>query len=336
MFSALFRKQKKIPGLSYAVTEEGVELPVLDITHPLFAASTDENTFAALSAKAAHKADEMRGWPAWLKRFLARISNTEHTYLSGMRTLVLKLGPKLIAGRKVEFWYRLGSKQFNAIAIRIRLRNICRCQANLLIPQLRESPDKNLCFINIAGGTASDSINTLVLIQQAEPALLLNRKIEINVLDLDHFGPWFAQKSIEALTAPAGRFHDLDITFRHIAYNWTSPERLKDLLWERKTWIQACASEGGLFEYGSDADIIRNLNTLCVAAPKTLKIAGTLLLDKDRVNPAVVAGAEITGVTMRFIGLEGLKNILGKTEWMLESAIDDGSIYAVFILKRVA
>ena len=39
MKSDLYTIKKKIPGLSYAFTGNGVELPVLDITHPLFLSS---------------------------------------------------------------------------------------------------------------------------------------------------------------------------------------------------------------------------------------------------------------------------------------------------------
>ena len=42
MKSDLYTVRKKVSGLSYVFTENGVELPVLDITHPLFISSIDE------------------------------------------------------------------------------------------------------------------------------------------------------------------------------------------------------------------------------------------------------------------------------------------------------
>jgi hypothetical protein len=36
----------KVPGLPYIFTDTGLELPVLDITHPLFEESIDENSLA--------------------------------------------------------------------------------------------------------------------------------------------------------------------------------------------------------------------------------------------------------------------------------------------------
>jgi hypothetical protein len=324
---------KKIPGLSYACTGDGIELPVLDITHPLFIESADESAFVRLSKKAVYKAEIMNNLPGFMKRLIARMAKTENTHLSGMRTLIIKLGPRLIKGRKIEFWYRLGSRQFNVIAVRIRLRNICRLQAEILIPPLSES-NKNLCFINIGGGAANDSINTLILLLKEYPALLKNRKIEINVLDIDSFGPGFAAQSIIALKKYGCLFNGLDISFRYIQYNWENTEKLTGLLSERTGWIQICSSEGGLFEYGSDDDILRNLDTLYCHSSDELKIAGSLLYQKGVVNPVIPAGSAMMGVTLKFLGLEGLNVILKRTGWFLDRTVGDGSIYVSFVLTK--
>jgi hypothetical protein len=46
MSDKLFTIKNKIPELSYAVTLNGVELPVLDIMHPYFVSCTDEMVIA--------------------------------------------------------------------------------------------------------------------------------------------------------------------------------------------------------------------------------------------------------------------------------------------------
>ena len=150
----------------------------------------------------------------------------ENSFASGITTLMMKLGPRLIGKGKKRFWDRQVNKGFGALVIRMRVRDISKCQKMELIPLLQKSPEKNLCFINIAGGAASDSINTLILILKENPALLKGRKIEINVLDIDTFGPVFAERSITALKAPGKIFHELNITFRHIHYDWNDPEKL--------------------------------------------------------------------------------------------------------------
>lgn len=79
---------------------------------------------------------------------------------------------------------------------------------------------------NIAGGAAADSINTLILIQESDPELLKGRKIGINILDIDTYGPNFAKRCIDALKQPGERFYGLDITLNTIHYNWSQSESL--------------------------------------------------------------------------------------------------------------
>jgi hypothetical protein len=180
MKNKIANSKNKISGISYAFTDDGVELPVLDITHPLFISTIDEDVFKALSLRAAHKAEQIKNSSFSIIKIIGKLLKTKNTYLSGMRTLTMKLGPNLLKGRKGGFWHKLGrlaSKKFfmamtmrmNAIAMRMRLRDICKYQAEILIPQLKKTPQKSLCFINIAGGAASDTINTLILIQKKEP-----------------------------------------------------------------------------------------------------------------------------------------------------------------------
>jgi hypothetical protein len=48
----------------------------------------------------------------------------------------------------------------------------------------------------------------------------------------------------------------------HIQYRWDNTDYLMYYKTNRSDWIQICTSEGGLFEYGLDEDIIKNLNSL--------------------------------------------------------------------------
>lgn len=126
------------------------------------------------------------------------------------------------------------SSGFTAVTVRMRLRDISHVQAEALTPKLRKSPQKNLCFVNIACGAASDSINTLMLIWKEDPDLLKNRAVEIDVLDLDTFGPNFAGRCVDALKEPDGCFSGLDVSFRHVQYDWSNTAKLVDLLLKRK------------------------------------------------------------------------------------------------------
>ena len=338
----LISEKKPTPELCYAFTENGVELPVLDITNPLFISSIDETALDALGKESMKQAKSLAENP--LLRFFAKRSLTlgkflpkenNATYVSGMSTLMMKLGPGLVGGGVKRFMDRKVAEGFVAMTVRMRLRDICRIQAEALIPKLRNSQGKNLCFINIGGGSASDSINSLILLQEKEPALLKERKIEINVLDLDTFGPSFAGRSIESLRELGGRFHGLDVSFRFIQYDWKDTAKLADLLSERKDWIQVCESEGGLFEYGTDEEITLNLKSLFNNTSDDAIIAGDVVLDMEKVNPAFPAMLKGSSNMIRFIGIEGLKKILERTSWKIDGIVEKNPTYIVFTLKKI-
>ena len=348
MVEGLYKIKNKIPELSYAFTQNGVELPVLDITHPYFVSCTDEKILQKLlpyvEKNAEKNAVKFNKIPAFIKRFLSKRSfamaellqvEGENSFASGITTLMMKLGPRLIGKGRKRFWDRQVNKGFGALVIRMRVRDISKCQKMELMPLLQKSPEKNLCFINIAGGAASDSINTLILILKENPALLKGRKIEINVLDVDTFGPGFAERSITALKAPGKIFHELNITFRHIHYDWNNPEKLAELLSERNEWLQICSSEGGLFEYCSDEVIIHNLNTIYYNSTGDIVIVGTLLHDAETIDAGMLAALKIsTGIKPRFLGLNGLKSITGSNKWKIENIIEGNPRYLIFSLKR--
>jgi hypothetical protein len=220
------------------------------------------------------------------------------------------------------------------MGLRIRLRDLCRRQSKILLPQLKQFPERNLCFFNIAGGTATDSINTLILIQESDPELLKGRKIEINILDIDTYGPNFTKRCIDVLKQSGKRFHDLDITLNVIHYDWSQPEALRKMSLERSDWIQLCSSEGGLFEYGSDSDIIENLNHFFTNSPADARVTGSLIFDREHVNPGYLGFTEFIGVKIRYLGLEGLQRILTQTSWVLEESNDIEAIYSLFSLKK--
>ena len=184
-------------------------------------------------------------------------------------------------------------------------------------------------------GQQATAINALFLIQKENPALLKNRTIEINVLDIDTYGPAFADRCIAALKAPGNRFNDLNISFRHIHYDWNSTEKLEELLSERKEWLQICSSEGGLFEYCSDEVIIQNLNTIYNNSSDDIVIAGSLLHDIKTVDAGIIAALKIsTGIKPRFLGIEGLKSIIKNNKWELDSLIEGNPRYLIFALEK--
>ena len=348
MKNELYLVKNKIPELSYAMTIHGIELAVLDITHPHFISSIDETKLKDILSKVEKTADKnaekFNKIPGFIKRFFAARSfimsellkeSDDDEYLTGISTLMLKLGPNLIGKGKKRFFDRLSSRGIGGIVLRMRVRDISKIQAEALIPLLSESLHRNLCFINIAGGAASDSINTLFLIQQMNPALLRNRKIEINVLDIDRFGPAFADRCVTALKAPGGRFSNMDVSFNHIQYDWNNTQKLKELLSERKEWLQICSSEGGLFEYASDEVIIQHLSTIHEYSASDASIAGSLMHDIETIDRGAIAALKIsTSIKPRFLGIDGLKSIIKRNKWRLGSVIEGNPRYLIFKLDK--
>jgi hypothetical protein len=336
-------EKNKVSGLSYVYTDCGLELPVLDITHPLFTASINEEGLEELCKESAQRAISMKEIPDAQKKLILETSyifgryfhkDPHATYLSGMSTYMLKLGPHLIGGGEERNIDRMISKGVISVAARMRLRDICGLQANALVPQLMTSVQKELCLINIAGGTAADSINTLILIKKENQSLLKNRKIEINVFDIDTDSPNFARRCLETLKAPGCHFHGLDISFNHIKYNWVDTGNLIDILAKKRDCILIGASEGGLFEYASDEEIINNLDALYDGSPGDMQFTGSVIHDIDKVDATMAAMAEESGGYLRLRGAEGLKRILEKTKWKLDKTKDKNPVYVVFTLKK--
>lgn len=318
----------------YSVFDKEKQLPVLDITHPLFKASIDEQAYHLNCVQSARSIETLKKMPGFIRGIFARISNVDDSYLSGMRTLLYKLGPHLSRGIKLSLRDKWAVRQTSFMGLRIRLRDLCRCQSGLLLPLLKQFPGRNLCFFNIAGGSAADSINTLILIQESDPELLKGRTIEINVLDLDALGPEFAKRCVDALKQPGERFHGLDLTLHTIHYDWCEPETLVKMSMERQGWIQLCSSEGGLFEYGSDSAIIESLNRFYINSPPDARITGSLIFGRDHINRGYLGFTELIGVQIRYLGLEGLQRILAQTSWALEEQHEIESIYILFSLKK--
>ena len=318
----------------YAAFENDIQIPILDITHPLFNASIDEQAYHLSCLKSARSIESLKKMPGFIRNIFVKMSNVDNSHLSGMRTLLYKLGPDLSRGIKLGFRDKWAVKQTSFMGLRIRLRDLCRLQSKILQSQLKLFPERNLCFFNIAGGAATDSINTLILIQESDPELLKGRKIEINILDIDTYGPNFAKRCIDVLKQPGERFHGLNITLNIIHYDWSQPEALRKMSLERSDWIQLCSSEGGLFEYGSNSEIIENLNYYHTNSPADARVTGSLIFDRAHVNQGYLGFTELIGVKIRYLGLEGLQRILAQTSWVLEESHEIDTIYILFSLKK--
>src|SRR6476660_3607570 len=160
-------------GVSYAVTDTGLELPVIDVTHPAFAiAPTDaelEALAAAFQEMMARQRDATEEQLAALRSMLEGsilgrgMLAGSGTFLTGLDTYLMKLGPDNLGAYAAE----LDRQIARALGpVRMRLQNVTAFMAEALGPALDSAPGAPLHLVNIAGGPAIDSLNALILVRQ--------------------------------------------------------------------------------------------------------------------------------------------------------------------------
>lgn len=336
-------EKKKIPGISYAFTMDGIELPVLDITNPLFSSSIDEEKLdrmiPEIAPEAKKRAESFNKIPAFIKRFLSKRSfimagmmeiTSCNEFVSGLSTMMMKLGPGLIGKGRKKFLDRLGSRTVGAVMLRMRTRDISAFIASSITDSLKDNPGKDLCLINIGGGTATDSLNALILVSRSEPELISGIKIELNILDVDDYGPYFATSSAEELISDRGILKGIDLQCRHVKYNWKDVSELAGLLMNRTEWVTLFSSEGGLFEYGDEDDIMSNLRVISSKTGNKPVFSGSLIKDPLNVDPIFSETLDVTALKPKQYGLEGLKRMAEMSGWKISNISNKNPRYIIF------
>lgn len=272
-----------------AETSEGIALPVLDITNPAFKLELDEAALPAEIERFVAEEQRRQRVPGWLMRLVlaifARRSHLVRTmrraragYLPGLATYYLKLGADNLPPPLDDTIDRQIVSSLAARSVRLRLEQLARLLAEALTPELAGRPEAPLRLFNIAGGPAMDSLNALILIAAERRDLLAGRPIVIDVLDIDPAGPAFGRKALRALQGEGQALAGLDIGLEDARWDWRDLDALAALLWRRRAGeaVSAISSEGGLFEYGTDAEITGVLRTLRGALPAGTVFAGSV------------------------------------------------------------
>jgi hypothetical protein len=276
-------------GLIFATTHEGIDLPVIDLTHPRFAVPVDPAAVRA-SYEAFVEAERSRGRiPKFIMRMMLRsaarrsrlvraIFNSDTGFLDGLSTYVMKLGAdNMVPPYDTPIDRRLAASPHIGL-LRLRMQQIAHLVAAGIADHLAAAgAAAPLSLINIGGGPALDSINALILLRRARPDLM-NRPVAIEVLDASRDGAFFGANALAALQADHGPLAGLDIVLRHQDYDWDRPaalERLVEELISAGTVI-AASSEGALFEYGSDQAIVANLQALRAGGSGARLVAGSV------------------------------------------------------------
>lgn len=320
----------KRPGVFYAFTGDGVELPVVDVTHPAFAISISRSEQKALVQKFLRTGVPLGRLPKWLRepalRFLLRqsvlaqgIAQARTSFMSGLQTYLLKLGPEMLGSAYTKPVDRQIASALPSFCVRLRLQDMAQLLAETLLPIIRSAPDRPLRFLNIAGGPAMDSLNAILLMNRDQPGVFNRREVEIDVLDLDDTGPEFGKAALAALSQTGAPLHGLRISLRRHPYNWSRAQEIPHLLdqTELANPVTMCSSEGGLFEYGSDDEIVSNLKTLRLQAGVTAVVGSV-----TRADEPIQQLRKTTTPKTRPRGLNVFSNLIGPTSWRVERVVE--------------
>jgi len=298
---------------------------------------------AELAARAEEYRRQMAGFerlPGVLRRPLLRILlgrsrmgrsllDASGGFLGGLDTYRMKLGPDNLGP-----WATAADRRFVSAlpptAMRLRLQDMARLLADAIGPQLDSRPGVRLSFLNIAGGPAMDSLNALILLHRSDGAALAGRPITIEVFDQDEDGPAFGGSSLEALTAPGGALHGLEIRFSHVPYDWRHTETLERTAADLRVREGICAvsSEGGLFEYGDDEEIVTNLAAIGRATADGTVVAGSVTR-----QTSTRPGQHPLRLAVRPRSLEAFRTLAARGGWAVERAIERPASYNVRLAR---
>jgi hypothetical protein len=324
-------EKHKRAGVCYAVTNDGVELPVVDVTHPAFALNVSEEELVALREKFYSMMERRSGTPMFLRRLLFRLFmgrsilmrgfvKASSRFLGGMDTYLLKLGPDNLGAGYAGRGDRRIAASYPLLSVRLRMQDMANLLSTGLKPLLAARPGAPLHLLNVGGGPAVDSFNALILIRSADASLLEARKIYVHVLDLERDAPDFGQRALAALKTPGSALSGIDVAFDYVPYNWTEASSLRSFLSSLGSdpKIVAVSSEGALFEYGSDDEISSNLDVIRSASPPDSFIVGSV----TREDPERRRWQMPICIPVRPRGLTKFGSLIKPTGWTIEKAVE--------------
>jgi len=274
-------------GIVYATTRQGYPVPVIDVSHPAFAVPDDAQALDTLRRTFAESERQRKQLPHWMlkalvwwmgrrSRLARELFTSDNSFLGGVSTYLMKVGaPNLVPPFDTPLDRRLAAAP-PIISMRMRLQQLARLLAQGLQPELLARSAAPLHLINIGGGTAIDSLNTLILLNRSAPAALASRSIVIHVLDGDTEGPELGRRALDALVQK-GPLGGLTVEFVHVPYDWTHVSTLAEVARQasNSNAIIAASTEGALFEYADDPTVVANLNALH-GIPGLAAVGGTV------------------------------------------------------------
>ena len=231
-----------LPALIVAATRDDIVLPVIDVTDPRFAVLDDPDSLHRLFNASHEEERRNRRIPKFIMRRLLKSAarrsrllqatfDTDAEFLDGITTYLMKLGTDTLPPPYDSPTDRRVAASPHLKLLRLRTQQVARLIADALAPVLAEAKTTPLHLINIGGGPAIDSMNTLIVLSHRD-GNLLRRPIAIHVLDSDAAGPFFGRNALAALMADGGPLAGFNARFDHRSYDWNAPASLETLLRE--------------------------------------------------------------------------------------------------------
>jgi hypothetical protein len=254
-----------------------------------------------------------------------------------MMTYLNKLEPDNLGEGYANPIDRQFAASLTPVTFRWRMRHVARLLADGLCTALAARPGVPVHLINIAGGPAIDSLNALILLHKENPAQLAGRQIAIHVFDLDTAGPHFGGRALEALQAEGAPLHGLQASFDCIPYDWSHPAQLHERLSSLRLYdaVAAGSSEGGLFEYAADEDIVANLFVLRNVTPPDCVMVGPVVRNAQTLDERLKISEQVVGrPAIRYIGLEAFQKLANQAGWSISRSLD-GPMHQVVSLAQV-
>jgi hypothetical protein len=331
----------KRPGVCYAITDDGLEVPVIDVTHEAFALAPTPAELASVSAESLRMLKQSMAVPAFLLKtllkgsILLREAHGDLRFLTGMTTYLQKLGPENLGAAYASETDRKVAASIGPTAMRLRLRDLSGLMAETLATTCRAAPGRAIEMISIGGGPASECWNALLLLRRDDPAAVAGRMIRIRSLDLDTAGPVFGGRCIEALRGDGAPLQGVDVRYFPVVFDWADASTLRDVLGEIGGGALAIgSSEGGLFEYGSDDEIVTNLRVLRDATGADFVMVGSVVRDAATADPSLPIMRDTRGIPPRLMGLGAFGELAQLAGWRIARTIDENPFYHVVGLAK--
>jgi len=336
-------ERHKVPGVCYAVTDEGLELPVIDVTHPAFSRYPAPDELARIERKTLDGFANSSRVPTFVYRWMAgrsvifrNVMAARGTFLPGVATYLQKLEPGMLGRAWAGRIDRRLLGLIGPVCMRMRLRDASAMLADAVAEMTARSPGAvPLHLLSIAGGTAIECLNALIVLRRSNAEHLAGRPITIHVLDPDAPAASFGRRALQELQAPGGPLEGLHATLVHVPYDWRRPQDLRDRIAHLSAdpALIALSSEGGLFEYGTDEEIVANLEAV-LAGSKTHDrfpggSGGVFIATVLRDNEVGRAMRDYGKVALCLHDRDALDALVRRAGWTIARSRDGGPVYQV-------